>query len=532
MSARLPKRFNTAGPCVPEEHYMLPVLPRLPGVKDMIEGKLYFTIRAPAQSGKTTFLAHLTKAVNDSGEMYALYCSLAALSHVEDRAEALVAIASEINGAMRASDIGTISQKAFKYDASPGMSSPDSKIAIMLNMLCQDLDRGLAVFFDDMDLLTGPGFLSFLAQIRDGFNCRHRPRNNFPASLALAGMRDIRDYVVSGRPGAREAPLGSPFNIVAERMALANFTLEETGRLYRQHTEATGRVFEDGAVERAWRWSEGQPWLVNALARRIVEVKLKDDRSARVTATHVDEAAETLIKRRDTHIRSLPERLKEPRVENVMESVLAGTFAAVSPHDDDSRYCRDLGLLELTEEKRLRPSNPICREVAVRTLTDRIDKFIPVTPCQTWTDGENPLLSGLLAEFQAFWRENADAGAERFLLPKIFRHDEANHVIILFSFLQRALDGGAAVYHEYAEGRGAADLCAVRKGREYRIEIKIDADEPLEDSLAQLSGYLDTAGEKEGWLVIFDQERKMPLDDKFYIKTKQFKNKTIHIFGC
>jgi hypothetical protein len=261
------------------------------------------------------------------------------------------------------------------------------------------------VFFDEADLLTGPALLTFLAQIRDGYNDRDRRQKRFPSSLALVGMRDIRDYITAEHPESAGDRLASPFNIAAERMTLANFTREETGRLYRQHTEATGQVFEDNAVERAWRWSEGQPWLVNALARQIVEVKLKDDRSSRITAILVDEAAETLIVRRDTHIDSLLERLKEPRVKNVMESVLTGTQADVTPDNDDSRYCRDLGLLALTDEKLLRPSNPIYKEVVIRTLTDQVEKFIPKISVNIRTDGQTLFLSDLLKEFQKFWRK-------------------------------------------------------------------------------------------------------------------------------
>ncbi|MDR3203530.1 MAG: hypothetical protein LBV23_02125 [Deltaproteobacteria bacterium] len=54
------KQFNTAGPCVPEKHYLLPVLPRLPEVDDLIEDEYYFILHAPRQSGKTTFLNFLT----------------------------------------------------------------------------------------------------------------------------------------------------------------------------------------------------------------------------------------------------------------------------------------------------------------------------------------------------------------------------------------------------------------------------------------------------------------------------------------
>jgi hypothetical protein len=259
-----------------------------------------------------------------------------------------------------------------------------------------------------------------LAQIRDGYNYRFQPgHNKFPRSLALVGLRDIRDYLALEHPQSTGEHQASPFNIVTETMTLANFTQKEIGALYRQHTEATGQVFEDKAIERAWYWSEGQPWLVNALARQIVDYKLKGDRSTSVTTILFDEAAETLIKQRDPHIDSLLKRLKEPRVKKVMESVLTGTIAAVSPNDDDSRYCRDLGLLELTNENLLRPSNPIYKEVIIRTLTDQVDKFIPKTSVNIWTDGQTLFLTNLLKEFQIFWRNIMDARTKQFKLFKI-----------------------------------------------------------------------------------------------------------------
>ncbi|MDR1052111.1 MAG: ATP-binding protein, partial [Deltaproteobacteria bacterium] len=60
MTLKPIKIFNTAGPCNILEHYMLPVLPRLPDVSEMIEAKEYFILHAPRQSGKTTYLRFLT----------------------------------------------------------------------------------------------------------------------------------------------------------------------------------------------------------------------------------------------------------------------------------------------------------------------------------------------------------------------------------------------------------------------------------------------------------------------------------------
>ena len=51
--------FNTAGPCKPEDHYMLPWEERLPSLEGLIDQKLYFVIHAPRQVGKTTSFLHL-----------------------------------------------------------------------------------------------------------------------------------------------------------------------------------------------------------------------------------------------------------------------------------------------------------------------------------------------------------------------------------------------------------------------------------------------------------------------------------------
>jgi hypothetical protein len=61
--------FNVAGPCVPDEHYMLPAQERCRGVMDLIEQAQYFVIHAARQSGKTTLLLELTDHVNSQSSV-------------------------------------------------------------------------------------------------------------------------------------------------------------------------------------------------------------------------------------------------------------------------------------------------------------------------------------------------------------------------------------------------------------------------------------------------------------------------------
>ncbi len=97
-----------------------------------------------------------------------------------------------------------------------------------------------------MDSLAPDVLGPLLRQLRDGYN--DRPRG-FPWSLALAGMRDVKDYVLAaggtGRSGA-----GSPFNILAGSLTMRDFTRDEIAELYAQHTAETGQVFETAAGDR------------------------------------------------------------------------------------------------------------------------------------------------------------------------------------------------------------------------------------------------------------------------------------------
>lgn len=102
--------------------------------------------------------------------------------------------------------------------------------------------------------------------------------------------------------------------------------------------------------------TQGQPWLVNALARQLTE-KLVPDRSTPITRADVDRARDVLIARNDTHLDSLAERLREPRVRHIIEPILAGLTLGDVP-EDDVRFCKDLGLLRQTDAGGLVIANP------------------------------------------------------------------------------------------------------------------------------------------------------------------------------
>jgi hypothetical protein len=552
---------------------MIPAIQRLPNVKDMIDGEFYFILHAPRQSGKTTCVKALIRKINSEGLYYAISCSMAFLKNVFDADKAMDTIVNQINMALKLSSVDELRNLAFAFDSCFGLSRSDSKVQAMLNELSLALGRDLVVFFDEADCLEENPLILFLTQIREGYlNRFDSSQSKFPRSIALVGLRDIRDYLSRIRADEKSTGLASPFNITEDSLSLANFTREEIGSLYGQHTADTGQVFDPEAVDSAWHWTEGQPWLVNALAKDIVVKRFGNDFSRTVTGTDMDRAAQDLLLRNVSHFDSLAKRLKEPRVRRVVEAVVIGEISM--PRDipeDDVGYAVDLGLLKAPNGgETLRPSNPIYRELIVRAMTRELQEGIHPALENKWMDGTALDMNGLLKAFQVYWRENSEfrksadvafKGLESPVTERIgkvldnheiagkgevqqeildiiassrtgFIGEDFPH-IVLFAFLQRVMNGGADfIQREYALGRTRADVCVGYKGVRYPLELKLKGARSLEDGLIQLSGHMDRCGSATGWLVVFDMNPKTPWGEKLYWETREVGARTVHVVGC
>jgi hypothetical protein len=138
--------------------------------------------------------------------------------------------------------------------------------------------------------------------------------------------------------------------------------------LYAQHTAATGQRFTPEAIELAWTSTQGQPWLVNALAEQAVwKIRPNRDRSVLIDEDKLREAREALILRNDTHLDQLTDKLREDRVRRVIEPMLMGGEHEGS--EADVQYVLDLGLIRRQlPGKNLAPANAIYAEVLPRVL--------------------------------------------------------------------------------------------------------------------------------------------------------------------
>ena len=81
-------------------------------------------------------------------------------------------------------------------------------------MAAEVAPKPLVVFFDEVDCLGGPTLITFLRQLRNG-KIDSLKGVAFPTSVALIGMRDIRDYKAKMRPDSETIGSASPFNVIS-----------------------------------------------------------------------------------------------------------------------------------------------------------------------------------------------------------------------------------------------------------------------------------------------------------------------------
>ena len=387
--------------------------------------------------------------------------------------------------------------------------------------------RPLVLLIDEIDSLVGDTLLSVLRQLRAGYD--QRPLR-FPQSVVLCGVRDVRDYRIHSGTEKAVVAGGSAFNIKATSLRLGDFSDAEVNALLAQHTEETGQVFTPQALETIRTQTQGQPWLVNALAWEVCfRSEAGRDRDRAITADDIFEAREQLIECRETHLDQLADKLQEDRVRRVVEPLLSGGGESESSARD-IEYVRDLGLI--AQRGPLRIANPVYAEVVPRELTYAVQETLAQEPA--WYVGADGGLDvvALLEAFQAFFREHSEHWVAR------FDYREAGPQLLLQAFLQRVVNGGGRIEREYGLGRGRTDLLIVwpRGGRVHRfvVECKVlrkGLAHTIREGLRQTLGYMDRCAAESGHLVVFDRTEGRRWEDKVFRREERTDEGTVTVWG-
>jgi len=238
--------FTTAGPIKPTRHYCIPPLERLDldAVLALIRDEKYFVLHAPRQTGKTSALLALRDLLNAEGVYRCVYVNVEGGQAMrEDVEQVMRTILATL--ALRASltlDDEFLNQVWSGVLAEVG---PGAALHTALTRWAAASPKPLVLLIDEIDALIGDSLLSVLRQLRAGYDLRPE---EFPQSVVLCGLRDVRDYRIHSTAANATIAGGSAFNIKAQSLRLGDFSQDEVQTLLAQHTEETGQAFTPDAI--------------------------------------------------------------------------------------------------------------------------------------------------------------------------------------------------------------------------------------------------------------------------------------------
>ncbi|MEM7495878.1 MAG: AAA-like domain-containing protein [Myxococcota bacterium] len=520
--------FNTAGPLNTAKHYGLDPLQRwdLPKVLTLIDQEKYFLLHAPRQTGKTTCLRALADFLNKQGRHACVYMSVErARTGGTDIDRGLQAVMVELG--RRAE---TMLADSWVRENWPTVFANEFAEGVLMGTLqkwCRQSSKPIVLLMDEIDSLADITLVSVLQQLRNGY-C-DRTDIPFPNTVVLCGLRDLRDYDMQLDKSKSSGTGPSPFNINSKSLRLGDFSQEDVQALYAQHTQETGQQFADGVCDRVFELTQGQPWLVNALAYDVCfEDKAGRDRSKTITVPDIDAAKEKLIQRRETHLDQLMAKLKQERVHRVIASIVSGHN--LRPTNEDFEYVADLGLIRKDQRGILNLANPIYREVIPRALASGWERWLDMRRPIGGLPGQPLDMNELLGAFQRFFREHSESWLDQ------FQYKEAGPQLLLQAFLQRTVNSRGAIAREQAVGSGRTDLIVTwplgdkdvtlqraEKKQVIVLELKLihrndGADTVMTKGLAQTARYMDRFHAPEGHLILFDRREGKSWDERIWTK--------------
>ncbi|MBF0219892.1 MAG: ATP-binding protein, partial [Gammaproteobacteria bacterium] len=160
------KFFNTEGPMKPEQHYAIPSFARIDWqeIQCLIERERYFLLHAPRQTGKTTAMLEMVKALNEAHHYQAIYLNLESSQVARNDAElGDRQFCDTLLQGVRANYPGLFDERAARQIIAEAASM--QRFRALLSWWALNSTRPIVLFLDEVDALIGDTLISLLRQL-------------------------------------------------------------------------------------------------------------------------------------------------------------------------------------------------------------------------------------------------------------------------------------------------------------------------------------------------------------------------------
>jgi hypothetical protein len=515
-----PKRiFEGSGLVKPEESYYVPIEnvtnKNKQDIQTMIDRGRYFSIFAPRQSGKTTFLAETRSQLHSDPTYAAIILSFQTYSNL-DKTQFYASIERYLYSQLidRLKAVGCEKTDTVKRFLEHHHLTGHISFKILFEELNRILQfKKIVIFIDEFDGIPLKELGDFLTTLRELYQEYKGVKQKALYSVGLVGIRNITKLVVGGV---------SPFNI-ADQVMLPRFSLENVRNLFAQYTEETNQPFTTAAVQKVHEETAGQTWLVNRLGA-ILTMDIKPETIEPIDEHDVEKAIQVLLKERNDHFDNLDEKAKlykESFVEIVFDNV------EYNPGDESQTWLEQFGLVKNLEGKVV-VSNNIYKARYIMTFFREAEVPDEASTVEYELPGNLLDMESVILDFEQYI---AQIGIKAFYKDK--KPYEKTGQFLLTAWLYRFVKGGEGdLRYESVSGLGKIDVILIYKGKKYIIENKVNHRQlmtTINKGVMQISRkYLSGESVEEGYLIIFDT--KTPTGEECKIQRHQVKEKKITSF--
>lgn len=516
----MPKVFNTAAICIPQEHYMVNLDSRVREIKKLVDAGKYFTINRARQYGKTTTLRALYR--NLMKDYYVVSLDFQTFGSAEFETESRFAnsfadsILEEFERRYREfpkkmeESLENLRRKISERPLNENFTL--RSLFGYLSDLCASADKPIVIMIDEVDSASNNQvFLDFLAQLR----AQYIDRDIQPAfqSVILAGVYDIKNLKRKLRP-EEDHKYNSPWNIAAEFTVDMSFSKEEIAGMLEEYEADyhTGMNINDMA-QWLYNYTSGYPFLVSRLCQlmdeRISQEESYPSLSDVWTKKGFEEAVRILLSEKNTLFKSLINKLKDyPELNQTIQTILfTGKSIAYNADETSIDIATMFGFVKNQNGKVV---------IANRIFETRLyNYYLSSVEMQSKDIYDKSLLDK--NQFVMNGHLNMDLILERFVVhfhdiygdrDEKFIEKEGRKYFLLYL---RPIINGVGNYYIEAETRDQrrTDVIVDYLGERYIIELKIwHGEEYNRQGEEQLVDYLNSYHLDKGYMVTFSFNQK------------------------
>lgn len=491
------KRFNTAGTCIPQKHYMADTSDKLGRMIRMIEQEAYFTINRARQYGKTTTLMLLWRQLKE--KYIVINISFEGMGAESYRSEDVFVrrFCGRVEKNLKLS--GYEEEKQRKWRCGGAEENLETLRNRILDF-CEE-NEGVLLFIDEVDKSSdNQMFLNFLGVLRELYLERAMGVVTFK-SVILAGVYDVKNLKLRLRPD-EERKYNSPWNIAEDFLIDMSLSVSEIASMIREYGEERDVAVDPaGVAEEIYRYTSGYPFLVSLICLWMDERIWKETSPEECwTPWGVRAAVREILKNTNTLFDDMIKNLENHQgFRTFIEGILFdGNQIPYKLSNPEINMGVTFGIV--AEENGLCKISNIIFETYLydHFIADKTIKKQVLQASRTKFIKEGCLdMDGVLESFQDFMKAEYRKDEERFI--------EKQGRLLFLCFLKPIINGvGHYVVEPETRSGTRMDVVVFYGRQEYIIELKVwHGPKRHGDGLEQLLEYMESRGQKKGWLLTF-----------------------------